>query len=79
MTRSFLQPQVRSKADESSKTSETPVNDSEQNSSLEERSDLQADEKKREGPNNQREIGGRDGPDPTRYGDWEVNGRCIDF
>jgi hypothetical protein len=26
-----------------------------------------------------REIGGRDGPDPTRYGDWEKNGRCIDF
>ncbi|MDQ3287403.1 MAG: DUF1674 domain-containing protein [Pseudomonadota bacterium] len=20
-----------------------------------------------------------DGPDPTRYGDWEKNGRCIDF
>ena len=18
-------------------------------------------------------------PDPTRYGDWEINGRCIDF
>ena len=18
-------------------------------------------------------------PDPTRYGDWEKNGRCIDF
>lgn len=27
----------------------------------------------------QREIGGRKGPDPTRYGDWEKNGRCIDF
>ena len=27
----------------------------------------------------QREIGGRPGPDPTRYGDWEKNGRCIDF
>jgi hypothetical protein len=27
----------------------------------------------------QREIGGRDGPEPTRYGDWEKNGRCIDF
>jgi len=27
----------------------------------------------------QKEIGGRDGPDPTRYGDWEKNGRCIDF
>lgn len=26
-----------------------------------------------------REIGGRDGPDPTRFGDWEKNGRCIDF
>ena len=25
------------------------------------------------------EIGGREGPDPTRYGDWEKNGRCIDF
>ncbi|MBS0576670.1 MAG: DUF1674 domain-containing protein [Proteobacteria bacterium] len=26
-----------------------------------------------------REVGGRDGLDPTRYGDWEKNGRCIDF
>ena len=27
-----------------------------------------------------KEIGGRkDGTDPTRYGDWEKNGRCIDF
>jgi len=27
-----------------------------------------------------REIGGRkDGTDPTRYGDWEKGGRCIDF
>ena len=25
------------------------------------------------------EIGGRGGLDPTRYGDWEKNGRCIDF
>jgi hypothetical protein len=26
------------------------------------------------------EIGGRkDGPEPTRYGDWEKNGRCVDF
>ena len=27
----------------------------------------------------QKEVGGRDGPEPTRYGDWEKNGRCIDF
>jgi len=26
-----------------------------------------------------REFGGRKGPEPTRYGDWEMNGRCIDF
>lgn len=26
-----------------------------------------------------REIGGREGLEPTRYGDWEKNGRCIDF
>ena len=25
------------------------------------------------------EIGGRDGLEPTRYGDWEKAGRCIDF
>jgi hypothetical protein len=26
-----------------------------------------------------REIGGRKGSEPTRFGDWEKNGRCIDF
>jgi hypothetical protein len=26
-----------------------------------------------------REIGGRDGPEPTRFGDGEKAGRCIDF
>ena len=26
-----------------------------------------------------REIDGREGPEPTRFGDWEKNGRCIDF
>ncbi len=25
------------------------------------------------------EINGRNGLDPTRYGDWENQGRCIDF
>lgn len=25
------------------------------------------------------EIGGPKGPEPTRYGDWERNGRCSDF
>jgi hypothetical protein len=26
-----------------------------------------------------KEVGGRPGPEPTRFGDWEKNGRCIDF
>ncbi|MBV8848963.1 MAG: DUF1674 domain-containing protein [Methylobacteriaceae bacterium] len=26
-----------------------------------------------------KEIEGRDGPDPTRYGDWEVKGIASDF
>ncbi|MDX1454189.1 MAG: DUF1674 domain-containing protein [Gammaproteobacteria bacterium] len=26
-----------------------------------------------------KEVGGREGPEPTRFGDWEKNGRCIDF
>lgn len=30
-------------------------------------------------PGEVKEIGGRNGPDPTRFGDWEKNGRCIDF
>jgi len=25
------------------------------------------------------EVGGRDGPEPTRYGDWEKNGIISDF
>jgi hypothetical protein len=30
-------------------------------------------------PEKPREIGGPKGPEPTRYGDWEVDGRCTDF
>ena len=26
-----------------------------------------------------REIGGRGGKDPARFGDWEIKGRTIDF
>jgi hypothetical protein len=26
-----------------------------------------------------REVGGRDGPDPARYGDWEKDGIVSDF
>ncbi len=26
-----------------------------------------------------KEVGGRKGPEPTRYGDWEKNGIASDF
>ena len=27
----------------------------------------------------EKEVGGRDGPDPVRYGDWEKGGIAVDF
>jgi hypothetical protein len=33
----------------------------------------------REQPESVKEYGGPRGLEPTRYGDWEKNGRCIDF
>ena len=33
-------------------------------------------EKPKEPP---KEIGGRGGLDPVRYGDWEIGGKCVDF
>jgi hypothetical protein len=50
--------------------SSTPVDESVPHQPLENKDDL---EKKPE------EIGGRQGLEPTRYGDWEKGGRCIDF
>jgi hypothetical protein len=39
----------------------------------------QADAPDAAGATAPREIGGRGGLDPVRYGDWEKDGRCIDF
>lgn len=25
------------------------------------------------------EFGGNNKPEPTRYGDWEIAGKCVDF
>jgi hypothetical protein len=30
-------------------------------------------------PPSAKEIGGPSGPEPTRYGDWERKGICVDF
>ncbi len=42
----------------------------------------EAEERRRAAANNAaapREIGGRSGPDPIRYGDWEAGGIASDF
>ncbi len=31
------------------------------------------------GAETRKELGGRDGPEPTRYGDWELKGIISDF
>ena len=36
-------------------------------------------ERDREAVGRPKEIAGREGPDPTRYGDWEINGLASDF
>lgn len=40
---------------------------------------VKAEDKPAEQPPAPEEIGGRPGPEPTRFGDWEKGGRCIDF
>jgi hypothetical protein len=32
-----------------------------------------------QGPGRPKELGGPMGPEPTRYGDWERKGICVDF
>lgn len=42
---------------------------------------LEADARRQAAPRQQlpTEIGGRDGEEPTRYGDWEKKGLAVDF
>ena len=45
---------------------------------LEEANKRRADEKNKQG-NMPKEFKGRGGPEPTRFGDWEVKGIASDF
>ena len=49
------------------------------NSSKEKKLKIKNKEIKKKNNSNSKEIGGVSGPEPTRYGDWEKNGRCTDF
>ena len=46
-----------------------------------ERAKAEAEERRRREPQKEqtKEVGGRKGPDPTRYGDWENKGIASDF
>lgn len=87
-TASFNDGQTRMTSDQ---TSETPQADTSEQLSvkpfdqlppaaqralLEAKARRKADEKQANQP---REIGGRGGKDPARFGDWEIKGRTIDF
>ncbi|MEM8850379.1 MAG: DUF1674 domain-containing protein [Pseudomonadota bacterium] len=39
----------------------------------------EAEARKRADPDLPPELGGRDGPEPVRYGDWELKGIAVDF
>ncbi len=41
----------------------------------------EAEERRRKarGPGLPPELGGRDGPEPVRFGDWEKKGIAVDF
>ncbi len=41
--------------------------------------EAEARRKARRNPSLPPELGGRDGPEPTRHGDWEKNGIISDF
>lgn len=41
--------------------------------------EAQARRAESEEPNRPKELGGRKGPEPVRYGDWEKKGIAVDF
>lgn len=55
------------------------MSDTENNSHLEDLHGAGEAEQQTEDKERPEEIGGPAGLEPTRYGDWERKGRCIDF
>lgn len=41
--------------------------------------EAEARRKAAKSPNLPEELGGRDGPEPVRFGDWERKGIAVDF
>lgn len=57
----------------------TPAMNAEEPENKDESEESKANDTPPEVRERPKEIGGRGGLDPTRYGDWEKGGRCIDF
>lgn len=62
-------------------TEETPQHDTTALPPAAQRALAEAEERRRnaQDPNLPKELGGRNGPDPVRFGDWEKKGIAIDF
>ncbi len=60
---------------------ETPETDHTELPPAAQRALAEAEERRKaaEPPQLPRELGGRDGPEPVRYGDWEKKGIAVDF
>lgn len=57
----------------------SPQNPDVKNQQQAEEKNAEANQQRDDGTKERQEIGGPKGPEPTRYGDWEVAGRCSDF
>lgn len=59
----------------------TPTTKTERINAAAKRALQEAQDRKKNAPESKRaaELGGRDGPDPTRFGDWEKKGIISDF
>lgn len=40
---------------------------------------IKVEDKKEAVSKSLKEVGGRGGLDPSRFGDWEIAGKCVDF
>ncbi|WP_273759149.1 DUF1674 domain-containing protein [Bartonella sp. ML70XJBT.G] len=69
------------KKDDKIKTQKTTINKQQSLSPAAQRALKEAQERRKKEKSEEKplENGGRGGKDPSRYGDWEIKGRAIDF
>lgn len=71
MSRSFRTHRLASSTAKTASSEAAAPRDSAQQPAVESKAETAAKKPK--------EIGGPSGPEPTRYGDWERKGICVDF